>query len=81
MVLAFIGVVALQTPSASKAADVKRFDPGLIISDSVFFDFGTMTVAEIQRFLESKVPVCDDNDGGPKCLRNYVSDTVDKVGE
>ena len=81
MVLAFIGVVALQSPPASQAADVKRFDPGLIISDSVFFDFGTMTVAEIQRFLESKVPVCDDNDGGPKCLRNYVSDTVDKVGE
>ncbi len=81
MVLAFIGMFALQPAPKANAADVKRFDPGLIISDSVFFDFGTMTVAEIQRFLESKVPVCDDNDGGPKCLRNYISDTVDKVGE
>ncbi len=82
-VLAFVGVSALNTinaPAAS-AADASRFDPGLIISDSVFFDFGTMTVAEIQRFLESKVPVCADDDGGPKCLRNYLSDTVDKAGE
>ena len=83
VLLAFIGITGLQTISAepASAADAKRFDPGLIISDSVFFDYATMSVAEIQRFLESKVPVCEDNDGGPKCLRNYVSDTVDKIGE
>lgn len=80
LVLSVLGLVALQAPSA-QAADASRFDPGLIISDSVFYDFGTMTVDEIQRFLESKVPVCKANDGGPTCLRNYVMDTPEKIGE
>ena len=80
LVLSTLGLIALQAPSA-QAADASRFDPGLIISDSVFYDFGTMTVDEIQRFLESKVPVCKANDGGPTCLRNYVMDTPEKIGE
>lgn len=82
-VLAFAGLTAIQLASEQKAqaADVSRFDPGLIISDSVFFDFGTMTVADIQRFLESKVPVCKDGDGGPKCLRNYTMDTPAKAAD
>ncbi len=80
LLLGLIGLVSIQAPAAS-AADVSRFDPGLIISDSVFYDFGTMTAAEIQRFLESKVPVCKANDGGPTCLRDYVMDTPEKAGE
>lgn len=81
LVLVLTGVSALQTTSSAEAADASRFDPGLIISDSVFYDFGTMTVADIQRFLESKVPVCKANDGGPTCLRDYVSDQLEKAGE
>lgn len=80
LLLGLIGLVAIQTPAAN-AADASRFDPGLIISDSVFYDFGTMTANEIQRFLESKVPVCKANDGGPTCLRDYVMDTPEKAGE
>ena len=82
-VLAFAGLTAIQLAgqNQARAADVSRFDPGLIISDSVFFDFGTMTVADIQRFLESKVPVCKDGDGGPKCLRNYTMDTPAKAAD
>ena len=81
--LAVAGLTALEinTQQKAQAADVSRFDPGLIISDSVFFDFGTMTVADIQRFLESKVPVCKDGDGGPKCLRNYTMDTPAKAAD
>ena len=80
--LAFIGVTALDVtaPSAS-AADASRFDPGLIISDSVFYDFGTMKVSDIQRFLESKVPTCKAKSGDPTCLKNYVEDIVEKPGE
>jgi LysM repeat protein len=82
MLLAFIGVTALDTSSpAANAADASRFDPGLIISDSVFYDFGTMKVADIQRFLESKVPTCKAKAGAPTCLRNYVDDELDKPGE
>ncbi|MBP6087876.1 MAG: hypothetical protein KA460_03825, partial [Rhodoluna sp.] len=82
VLLAFIGVTALDVvaPPAS-AADASRFDPGLIISDSVFYDFGTMKVADIQRFLESKVPTCKAKAGSPTCLKNYVDDIVDKPGE
>lgn len=82
VLLAFIGVTALDVtaPSAS-AADASRFDPGLIISDSVFYDFGTMKVADIQRFLESKVPTCKAKSGDPTCLKNYVEDIVEKPGE
>ena len=82
MLLAFIGVTALDsTAQSASAADASRFDPGLIISDSVFYDFGTMKVADIQRFLESKVPVCKAKAGDPTCLRNYVDDELDKPGE
>ena len=82
MLLAFIGVTALDvaTPAAN-AADASRFDPGLIISDSVFYDFGTMKVSDIQRFLESKVPTCKAKAGAPTCLRNYVDDELEKPGE
>jgi hypothetical protein len=74
------GFISLWAPSA-QAADASKFDPGLIISDSVFYDFGTMSAAEIQRFLNNKLPVCNDNDGGPKCIKNYVADTPAVVGE
>ena len=82
LLIAFGGIVALdeQTEPAS-ALNGNMFDPGLIVSDSVFYDFGTMTVDEIQRFLDSKVPVCKADDGGPTCLRNYKMDTQAKVGE
>ncbi len=67
------------TPAA--ALDGSKFDPGLIISDSVFFDFGTMTVEEIQRFLESQVPVCKSGPSGMPCLRNYKADTPEKAAD
>lgn len=74
-----IGLVALETaPPAQAALKGSMFDPGLIISDSVFYDFGTMTVDEIQRFLDSKVEVCGATTG-PTCLRYYKMDTQAKA--
>ena len=67
------------TPAA--ALDGSKFDPGLIISDSVFFDFGTMTVEEIQRFLESQVPVCKSGPTGMPCLKDYKADTPEKAAD
>ena len=52
----------------------------MIISDSVFFDFGSMSEAAIQNFLESKVPNCKAITGQPKCLRDYVTNIPDTVG-
>lgn len=72
--LAFAGVVA--TESTSHALNASTFDPGYIISDTVFYDWGAMNAEQIQKFLNARVPVCTDNDGGPKCLRNYKEDVV-----
>jgi hypothetical protein len=72
--MAFMGVVAAEQPSS--ALDARTFDPGLIISDAVFNDWGTMNAAQIQKFLEARVPTCTDDDGGPKCLRNYKENVV-----
>ena len=72
--LSLAGIVATEAPSF--ALDAKTFDPGWIISDSVFYDWGTMDAAEIQKFLNARVATCTDDDGGPKCIKNYREDVV-----
>ena len=59
-------------PESAAAADASRFNPGLIISDAAFYDYASMSVAQIQRFLESKVATCNAREGEPTCLRNYT---------
>ena len=76
-----LGFAAIDSQKATAALKGSMFDPGLIISDSVFYDFGSMTVEEIQRFLDSKVPVCKAATAGPTCLRYYKMDTQAKAGE
>jgi hypothetical protein len=51
-----------------KTADLSQFQAGNIISDAVFFNKGTMTEAQIQAFLEAKVPVCQS---GYTCLKDW----------
>ncbi|HRN90145.1 MAG TPA: hypothetical protein PK265_00200 [Candidatus Saccharibacteria bacterium] len=53
------GFLSLVGNDESMAAPVKGFNPGYIISDNVFTNYQSMTVAQIQDFLKSKVPVCD----------------------
>ena len=55
-ILAASTLVALSPAPA--IADPWSFDPGLIISDSQFYDDDAMTEAEIQRFLEEKIGPC-----------------------
>jgi len=79
VVLALSSVVGLTiaTPPA-KALSGSMFDPGLIIGDSVFYDFGTMDAPEIQTFLDQQVPRCKlapaVNVGDFTCLRYYRTD-------
>jgi len=62
-------------PAPAEAAPPgSAFDPGLIISDSVFYDFGTMTAADIQRFLDSRVQNCRSGPGEPPCLKDFVGE-------
>ncbi len=63
----------VQTP-AQAAPPGTAFDPGLIISDSVFYDFGTMTVAQIQAFLDSRVAECRATNPAIDCLKSVKVD-------
>ncbi|MEY4492553.1 MAG: hypothetical protein RL085_964, partial [Actinomycetota bacterium] len=40
VLLVLVGISAIDSKNEATAADASRFDPGLIISDSVFYDFG-----------------------------------------
>lgn len=53
-----LSLVPVQNISALSAADWK---PGRIIDDSVFFNDNSMSVQQIQDFLNAKVPNCDRN--------------------
>ncbi len=44
---------------------VASWDPGFIISDNVFYNADSMTVAEIQQFLDDHTPTCDTWGNGP----------------
>lgn len=54
----------LTTVNAANAVSGADFNPGDIISDSVFYSGYTMSSSEIQSFLNSKVPRCTLGDPG-----------------
>ena len=76
-----VGVVALEseTPPA-QAANAAWFNPGQIISDSAFYTSGTMSAADIQRFLNGKVAVCRADPTRPGCLKDYRLNTPAVAG-
>ena len=73
--LSLLSALFVPAQQADAAPPGSAFDPGLIISDSVFFDFGTMTVEQIQEFLDSRVENCRADAGDPDCLKDYKMDT------
>ena len=71
-------VFAAPATSPAAAAPVLAFDPGLIITDAVFFNSKSMTEAGIQNWIESKDPDCVDVvAAGDKytCLANFSMKT------
>ena len=81
MTLTVIGIVAIPSEQEPAAAlNGSMFDPGLIISDSVFYDFGTMSVADIQRFLDGRVSACRAAADRPGCLKDYRLSTPGATG-
>jgi hypothetical protein len=63
LVIALVGSVVGQEDEAD-AYTGSDFNPGLIVSDSVFYNGNTMSAADIQGFLNSKVPRCTLGDPG-----------------
>jgi hypothetical protein len=66
--------LAFSAPQSAEAANAADFDPGFIISDSVFFNANAMGEAEIQSFLRSQLPSCAQS-LGVACLPNYTETT------
>ncbi len=58
-------VILLSFPEKATALNGSDFNPSRIIDDSVFYNNSSMTAAEIQSFLNSKVPICDTNGTKP----------------
>jgi hypothetical protein len=83
-------VPILNTPGVD-ALSGSQFKADRIIDDAVFFNPNTMTVSQIQNFLDSKVPVCEtnhaetssSNDSGRPyiCLKDYKQTTTNIAPE
>ena len=70
-----LGLSIVWFPSTSHAISAAGFNPGRIIDDSIFTNNVSMNVDQIQAFLNSKVPVCDNwgtNGSTPTSRRDFV---------
>jgi hypothetical protein len=75
-----LAIIALVSPlmsvsgpvESAQAASGSDFDPGNIISDAKLHDSGSMSAAQIQAFLNSKVSSCTS---GYTCLKDYRQST------
>lgn len=56
----------------AEAANASQFNPGMIISDALFFDGNAMSAGAVQDFLNSQVTSCVS---GYTCLKNFVQAT------
>ena len=76
MILA-VGLMQFATPpqKAEAAAVANQFNPGMIISDALFYDGGAMTANAVQNFLNSQVRGCA---AGYTCLKDYRQDTASR---
>ena len=65
---------ALAPAEPAAAATKAKFSAGSIITDPLFYDFGTMTATDIQRFLNKQVKKCSSKSQST-CLRDYKTTT------
>ena len=68
----FVASFVASPPAHALTLSGSDFDAGNIISDQQFFGGNSMSVAEIQAFLDKKVPRCGSFN---KCLSVYTQDT------
>ena len=88
LAVAFVLTSALPTSASPARAWVSGslWDPGYIISDQQFFDGDAMSAAEIQSFLNAKVPTCHPEwSDGPHdpivCLKDYRQTTITRAAD
>lgn len=69
--LAMLSIGLAVLSGGASALSGKDFNPGRIIDDSIFYNSNSMTVDQIQNFLNSKVPLCDTNGSQPASEWGY----------
>lgn len=67
-------------PQQARAADLAGFDPGMIISDAVFYDSGAMSAAQVQSFLSSRGSGCVAASGNT-CLKDFRQTTTTRAAD
>jgi hypothetical protein len=65
LLLASFFISLFVIPGKVSALSGSQFNAGEIISDSLFYNGGTMSKSQVQSFLNSKVPDCDTNGTEP----------------
>jgi len=87
-VVLFVSILlpAVMPAQNTDALSGSQFNAGRIIDDAMFYNKNSMSAAQIQTFLNSKVPTCETNhsksssgnDSGPpyKCLKDYRQNTA-----
>ncbi len=69
---------ATAAAAPASAALASNFNPGNIISDSVFFNPAAMSEAAVQSFMQSVGPPCRS---GYTCLENYTQTTTSRAAD
>ncbi|HWU45193.1 MAG TPA: cell wall-binding repeat-containing protein [Humibacter sp.] len=77
-VLAGVGAFDQTSAPTAAAADAANFKAGNIISDTVFYNSAAMSSAQIQSFLNAKVPSCRS---GYTCLKGYRQTTATRTAD
>lgn len=68
------------TLDTASAADLSQFNPGMIISDAVFYNAGAMSAAQVQSFLVTKGASCNPS-AGNTCLKDYTQATTTRSAD
>ena len=76
---AVMGVVAVLPTAPAAAANLATFEPGLIMSDAIFYDSTTMPAPDIQAFLNNKGASCVQGTDGSPCLKAYRETTASRA--
>lgn len=66
-----MSIISVIMPIEVSALSGSQFRAGRIVDDSIFYNGNAMSAAEIQAFLNAKVPSCDAN--GTKASSHYYS--------
>jgi hypothetical protein len=77
-ILSFAAPAFIAPQSAAAAADLSAFDPGLIITDDIFYNSTTMSSSQVQSFFTSHDPSCNTHSSGGTqytCLADYRATT------